>query len=254
MRRVLPITSCIIFILLGTFAFSSCSSKKIDKIPHTAFISHYEKNETKEKPFLSFWTDKKLIEKTIQQKKADNSGLLLYIKPVTLDFLVKTEDTKEYAKDIAELQSYFDSSLAKAFAKREKSVPSFKFVNKPAKGAWTLEVAITSINPTPTKGNVLGQALGAVKGAAGLVVGQIKKTGYITMAAKFLSPEGKRLAELADYQEDHSTIYGIDLKDFSHFSHHKKTIEVWSRELAESFTSPAGTKVKGAPLFSIVPF
>ncbi len=93
----------------------------------------------------------------------------------------------------------------------------------------------------------------AVGSVAGVVVGQMEKKGNIIMAAKFIDPQRTVIAELADYEEDDSALI-VDFKDFYHFSHHRRQIEYWSKELAETYSTTKVIKVKGKPLFTLNPF
>lgn len=254
MKRIQCVILYLSVTLCALFLLNSCGKGKFEKIPRTTFISHYEENKEELKPFVSYWRDPKLKDTVQVQPDGKTRKVQLYIKPVNLNYFVKNSRSERHKKDIEHLQGYFNTALTKAFKKREQEVPGFQLLTKPSGRAYTLEVAIVAAEPTPVEGNVLSQALGVFKQVAGLVAGQIEKKGHIAMAAKFTAPNGRCLAELADYSEDQSAILGVDLKDFNYFAHHRHRIDLWSKQLAETFTSPKEAKIKGAPRISLVPF
>lgn len=252
-HRSLSILFILLTALCGILLLTSCGRKHFDKIPRTAFISHYEYNDQEIKPFLSIWVDPKRVDKA-ESSIVRNKSLRLYIKPVTLKYLAATEHTERHKVKIEELREYFDDMLLTQFQKRQSEMPMLKLATRPGPSTYTLEIAITSVRPTPVRTHVLSQGLGFVRAGAGILVEQLDPKGSISMEAKFTNPSGRVVAELADYHEDRSAIIGIDIKDFEKFAHHRRNIKNWSRELAESFTSPADTRVKGAPPIVLLPF
>lgn len=80
------------------------------------------------------------------------------------------------------------------------------------RGAYTLELAIISITPTNARAGIFVTALSGIKGG-GLVKRFIKK-GHIAMAGRLRDESGRIVSEFADYEEDHSSLLGVDTKDF----------------------------------------
>lgn len=245
----------ILFSLGLVFAATSCSSKskEFKRIPQTAFITHYEPNSKNVRPFESFWENEKLKDPEAVHASNPNRRLYLYIKPVTLKYLVNNKLTVKYRNDIEDLRKYYDAALFNAFTRRESEVPGFQVVTKPMRGAYTLEVAILSVVPTPVTAHVLNDILDVFEAPAGLILGQLEPKGSISMAARFTDPMGRPLAELADYRKDQSALLG-DLKDLELFAHQRRQIRLWSTQLAQTFTCPRGARIKGNPVISLVPF
>lgn len=252
-HRSLSILFILLTSLCGVLLLASCGKRHFDKIPQTAFIKHYQNNDSELKPFLSIWVDPKRLGRD-EAAIIRNKSLRLYIKPVTLKYLVATPHTERHKTRIEELREYFDDMLLTEFQKREQENPILKLVPRSGPSTYTLEVAITSVRPTPVRTHVLSQGLGFVRKGAGILIEQFDPKGSISMEAKFTNPSGRVIAELADYHEDRSAIIGFDIKDFEKFAHHRRNIKIWSRELAESFTSPKDAKVKGAPPVTLLPF
>lgn len=245
---LLPISLCVFALL------PSCSSGNGGKIPRTPFITHYDKTDHPEKPFAYYWVNDELKDTAYVADDKKGKKLRLYIKPVTLAYLQQTKLTKQYAKSIDQFRSYTDNVLLGAFQRRQKTVPDLDIVTEPSKGAYTMEMAILSIVPTPISTNVLNNVADLVLPVPpSLVLNQVETKGSISIAVKFTDPQGRILAELADYHSDRSSLIG-DVKDMARFAHHKQQMVYWVKSLAEAFTSPRNAKVKGNPLIILSPF
>lgn len=233
---------------------ASCSSsKKGDKIPRTTFITHYDNKDHPEKPFTYYWVNDQLKDTANVADEKKGKKLRLYIKPVTLAYLQQNKLTEKYGKDIEKLRDYADNVLLGAFQRLQKTV-DFDIVTKPSKGAYTMEMAILSVYPTPISTNVLNNIADVVLPVpASLMAKPMETKGSIAMAVKFTDPRGRILGELADYQTDMHSLIG-DVKDMQLFGHHKQQLVYWAKQLAKTFTSPRNTKVKGGPLITISPF
>ena len=116
--------------------------------------------------------------------------------------------------------------------------PHFEMVPPGTKGAYTLELAIISITPTNARAGIFVTALSGIKGG-GLVKRFIKK-GHIAMAGRLRDESGRIVSEFADYEEDHSSLLGVDTKDFKKYAHHQRTIDEWAREITDGYSSTYG--------------
>lgn len=235
---------------------TSCSSpsREFSMIPKTSFITHYEE-ESNPQPFLSLWENDKLKPpaRMAPEARSTSSPDRLYIAPVTLNYLARNATTDYYSGDIEQLRAYFTNQLVAAFrAKTGPGTPCI-LVDKPSRHAYTLEVAILSVVPTPVSRHVLNNALDVVVAPAGLVLDHVESTGSIAMASRLRDPQGRSLIEIADYEPDRRGLLG-DFKDFSHFAHHRREIRTWCRQMATLLTSPEGTKIMRASRWTLNPF
>ncbi len=94
MKKCRTITIFCLSIVWGAILLTSCgpSKKDFEKIPHTAFIEHYEFNPDSEKPFNSYWLNLPKLEKINAKADPDKTPLYINIKPVTLDYLAESPD------------------------------------------------------------------------------------------------------------------------------------------------------------------
>ena len=101
-----------------------------------------------------------------------------------------------------------------------------------------MQNAIISITPTNARAGIFVTALSGIKGG-GLVKRFIKK-GHIAMAGRLRDEDGRIVSEFADYEEDHSSLLGVDIKDFKKYAHHQHTIDEWAREITDVYSSTYG--------------
>ena len=66
------------------------------------------------------------------------------------------------------------------------------------------------------------------------------KKGHIAMAGRVRDDRGRVVSEFADYEEDHSSLLGVDTKDFRKYAHHHHTIDEWAREIADVYSTAYG--------------
>lgn len=60
------------------------------------------------------------------------------------------------------------------------------------------------------------------------------------MAGRLRDESGRIVSEFADYEEDHSSLLGVDTKDFRKYAHHQRTIDEWAREITDVYSSTYG--------------
>ena len=147
-------------------------------------------------------------------------------------------DTAEGFDALRSLAEYFQKSVATSMEKEVAENPHFEMVPPGTKGAYTLELAIISITPTNARAGIFVTALSGIKGG-GLVKRFIKK-GHIAMAGRLRDESGRIVSEFADYEEDHSSLLGVDTKDFKKYAHHQRTIDEWAREITDVYSSTYG--------------
>lgn len=129
-------------------------------------------------------------------------------------------------------------ALQPAWKRRLPKIRILKWCLREPRGAYTLELAIISITPTNARAGIFVTALSGIKGG-GLVKRFIKK-GHIAMAGRLRDESGRIVSEFADYEEDHSSLLGVDTKDFRKYAHHQRTIDEWAREITDVYSSTYG--------------
>lgn len=164
--------------------------------------------------------------------------VLMAVVPVDTVHMDVRPDTAEGFDALRSLAEYFQKSVATSMEKEVAENPHFEMVPPGTKGAYTLELAIISITPTNARAGIFVTALSGIKGG-GLVKRFIKK-GHIAMAGRLRDESGRIVSEFADYEEDHSSLLGVDTKDFKKYAHHQRTIDEWAREITDVYSSTYG--------------
>ncbi len=232
----------------------SCSKKdNFDQIPRTGFIQHYQHDEDKQTPFLSYWVDGNTREWNDRVQGKHGKKQVLYIKDININFMNAKPETAAEKKDLDKLRQYFRDSLSKNIRQALKNDYNFIPKSTPSPDAYTLEIAITSITPTHAVTNMLLSGINELKAGVSTIGGQLVKKGHISIAAKLADEKGRTIAEMADYREDHSALL-FDLKDFTRYKHHERHIDEWSKEITETLTHPADYKVEAPKKFTLNPF
>lgn len=246
-------------LLVSAFILAGCSSDRDFKsLPNTGFITKYQMSDKKRMSFDSYWdiSDNEDWNERVEGK--NNKSQEIYISPVTTKFLAHYPKDREKSEDVEEIREYFDRKLKAKLSILDKADNTFHLVDKPTANSYRIEIAILSITPTNIKANTLGTAAGSVAGlfvkGGGMISGGLTPKGSIAMGAKFYAPNGKLVGEVADFEKDESAIImPIDTKDFQHYAHHKRHIDVWVNQFAEIFTTKHEHKVS-RPWFSLNPF
>jgi hypothetical protein len=241
----------LLLLVAAAFLLASCAHDDFDKIPRTAFIQHYVHDEDNRTPFLSYWENGNTKEWNARVEGSHGKKQVLYVKDINTAYLTPQPKDDNEKKDLESLKVYFRTSLNKHLQAATKQSSSFIVSPKQTHDAYTLEVAITSITPSKPVGNALASGLGNIKPGLGLTQKLVPK-GKISVAAKLKDNHGKIIAEMADYNEDKSSIL-IDFKDFTRYGHHKSEIDQWCREFTDALTHPADHKIKRRP-FWLNPF
>ena len=236
-HRFLFPASLMALVLLGCMAVVSCSNN-FKHVPQTGFITHQVKNKDSHIPFDAYWNadDKKIWNDRVNG--VDGKKVLMAVVPVDTVHMDVRPDTAEGFDALRSLAEYFQQSVATSMEKEVAENPHFEMVPPGTKGAYTLELAIISITPTNARAGIFVTALSGIKGG-GLVKRFIKK-GHIAMAGRLRDESGRIVSEFADYEEDHSSLLGVDTKDFKKYAHHQRTIDEWAREITDVYSSTYG--------------
>ena len=236
-HRFLFSASLMALVLLGCMAVVSCSNN-FKHVPQTGFIAHQVKNKDSHIPFDAYWNadDKKIWNDRVNG--VDGKKVMMAVVPVDTEHMDVRPDTAEGFDALRGLAEYFRKSVATRMEKEVAENPHFEMVPPGTRGAYTLELAIISITPTNARAGIFVTALSGIKGG-GLVKRFIKK-GHIAMAGRLRDESGRIVSEFADYEEDHSSLLGVDTKDFKKYAHHHRTIDEWAREITDVYSSAYG--------------
>ena len=208
-HRFLFSASLMALVLLGCMAVVSCSNN-FKHVPQTGFITHQVKNKDSHIPFDAYWNadDKKIWNDRVNG--VDGKKVMMAVVPVDTEHMDVRPDTAEGFDALRGLAEYFRKSVATRMEKEVAENPHFEMVPPGTRGAYTLELAIISITPT------------------------------IAMAGRLRDESGRIVSEFADYEEDHSSLLGVDTKDFKKYAHHQRTIDEWAREITDVYSSAYG--------------
>ncbi len=240
-------------LILALFCFCTVScSNNFDKLPPSSFITHYVDNNSSRIPFDSYWNvsdDEAVWDE--QVNGINGKKLRIAIASVDITHMYAQPETTEDQVGLENLAKYFRDVIVKHMSENTAKNPNFQLVPENTKGAYHLEMAITSIVPTPTELAPIRTALVAVEG--GSLIKMMFPKGHISMAGRLRDGRGRIVSEFADFEEDHPSILGIDFKDFAKYAHHKHTIDEWAREVAEVYSTAYGAKTSKS-MYTINPF
>lgn len=248
--RFLFLASLITLVLLGGMAVVACSNN-FKHVPQTGFVEHHVKNEDSHIPFDAYWNapDDKIWNDRVNG--VNGKKVMMAVVPVDTVHMDVRPESSEGFDALRNLAAYFQKSVKDSMEKEVAKNPNFDMVPVGTRGAYTLELAIISITPTNARAGIFVTALSGIKGG-GLVKRFIKK-GHIAMAGRLRDENGRIVSEFADYEEDHSSLLGVDAKDFKKYAHHQRTIDEWSREITDVYSSTYGHKTPKR-MISINPF
>lgn len=248
--RFLFLASLMVLVLLGGMAVVACSNN-FKHVPQTGFVEHCVKNGDSRIPFDAYWNapDDKVWNDRVNG--VNGKKVMMAVLPVDTVHMDVRPETSEGFDALRNLAAYFQKSVTASMEKEVAKNPNFDMVPVGTKGAYTLELAIISITPTNAKAGIFVTALSGIKGG-GLVKRFIKK-GHIAMAGRLRDENGRIVSEFADYEEDHSSLLGVDTKNFKKYAHHQHTIDEWSREITDVYSSTYGHKTSKR-MISINPF
>lgn len=246
------------FFLLAVVSLllASCASTDYNRLPRTGFISRYEKNTDERVPFVSYWDKIEIRDwDTYVQKER-----VVYLAPVTIDFIDKKPGNAEEMEHLMDLRDYFDAQLDKTFKAKADADPNLIVVRDPVPGAVRVEVAILSAQPVNRKMLIAEDSANLLVNGAGWLIRKCFSSeddmGHIAMGARIFETDGTLLGEVADFEYGMTSVSGallLDTKDFRPYAYQKQTIDHWAEEFATLATTPYEKKVH-RPEFSISPF
>lgn len=243
-------------LLLIAFTMGCSGPRDFDSLPQTGFVTKYEPSDKKRMSFDSYWDISDNKDWNERVEGAHGKSQEIYITPVSTKYLANYPKEKDKAADVEEIKDYFNHKLKEKLSALDKKENSFHLVNKPTPNSYRVEIALLSITPTNVKVNSAGAVTGAIIPGSGTILSSNSEKGSISMGAKFYAPNGKLVAEVADFEKDESSILSVvlvDMKDFQYYAHHKRHIDVWCDQFCEIFTTKHEHAIK-RPWFSLNPF
>lgn len=248
--RFLFLSSLVALALLGGMSVVACSNN-FKQVPRTGFVTHQVKNDGSHIPFDAYWNapDEQAWNDKVNGVKGKK--ILIAVAPVDTVHMDVRPDTSAGFDALHDLAEYFRQSVTASMEKEAAKNPHIDMVPPGTKNAYTLELAIISITPTNAGAGIFVTALSGIKGG-GLVRRFIKK-GHIAMAGRLRDEHGRIVSEFADYEEDHSSLLGVDTKDFKKYAHHQRTIQEWAREITEVYSTAYGYRTQKR-MISLNPF
>lgn len=247
-RYVLTITA-------AAFSLSSCSLSDFNKIPRNGFISHFSKSDHKRVPFDSYWDISDNDDWNERVEGSHNKSQAIYIAPVRLDYFLDMPEDDDKRKQIEALRKYFDERLMKVLGELDEKDGSFHLVPERTPDAYTVEIAILSAKHGNAITNLASDAAGFIIRGGGLLTWWMTDKGSISMGARYYAPNGKLVAEVADFEYGQTSLVGmalVDFKDFINYAYQRQTIDQWVDIFAKLFTTPHSDKVK-KPWFTLNP-
>lgn len=230
-----------IFLSLAALLFLvSCSSSDFSRIPRNSYIEHMVKNDKKRMPFDSYWDISDNKDWDDRVTGAHHKRLDVYVAPVSLEYFRNMPKSPRHQAAIRALRDYFDARLATVLGKQAEESPHFRLVKQPTPNAYRVEIALLSAKPANIIDNIASDVAGTLYAGLGFLISRKSDKGSISMGAKYFAPNGKLVAEVADFEYGQSSLVGlilVDFKDFSFYAYQRQTIDQWVDEFAKLFTT-----------------
>lgn len=256
-RRVLLPCALLVAALASTSCQSGIARKflKAKAAPVSPFLDHRQKMQPAREraPFHYVWRN---TDPAVQSRVMQSSEI--YIAPVSLAWLRPVSkklarweiEQGHYVRDEARMAAELRARFAKAFQSAPR--PRFHLVPRPTARSITLSLAITELNPTSVKGNVVKTASKFVIGPFSAVLGVFTK-GNIAIEGKVtLSPDNAPVYQFSDNEKDKMTLY--TLRDYRPYGHALKAMDEWARQFVELSSTPADHRVKESSFFALSPW
>jgi hypothetical protein len=248
-------------LLVSALASASCQSGIAGKLlkakaaPVSPFLDRrQEMRPARERaPFHYVWRN---TDPAVQSRVMQSSEI--YIAPVSLACLRPVSknlarweiEQGHYARDEARMAAELRARFAKAFQSAAR--PRFRLVPRPTARSITLSLAITELNPTSVKGNVVKTASKFVIGPFSAVLGVFTK-GNIAIEGKVaLSSDGAAVYQFSDNEKDKMTLY--TLRDYRPYGHALKAMDEWARQFVELVSTPGDHRVSESSFFTLSPW
>jgi hypothetical protein len=193
-------------------------------------------------PFQTVW-----VAKDAQVLEKGRAATKLYIAPVSLAHLrpVKKAMARQEARWGTERrEEQMAVRLREEFERAflESPAPVYQMTDKPGKDALTLQLAITDLNPTSPRGNlVLTMAKFAVTPLAGF--GRLFTSGSMAIEGKITLPGSSEVFfEFADNEADKLTFFNA--RDFLPYGHAEHSMRDWAKQFELMTRKQKGLRLK----------
>jgi len=193
-------------------------------------------------PFQMVW-----VTKAPKILAAGRSATKLYIAPVSLDHLrpIKKAMARQEARWGTERrEGQMAVRLREEFERAfiESPAPVYRLTDKPGKDTLTLQLAITDLNPTSPRGNlVLTMAKVAVTPLAGF--GRFFTSGSMAIEGKITAPGSNAVFfEFADNEADKLTFFNA--RDFLPYGHAEHSMRDWAVQFEQMTRKEKGLRLK----------
>jgi hypothetical protein len=175
---------------------------------------------------------------------------LRYLQPVSKD-LAKWEMSQGWTRrDEAAMGRELRSRFAQAFFRSPQ--PRYRIVPAPGPKSLTLELAITQLNPTSVRGNVVKLASKFVIGPFSGLLGVFTK-GNIAIEGKVsISDTGAPVMQFSDNEKDKVTLYTA--RDFQPYAHALMAMTEWAAQFEEFTRTYSHHKVDESSFFTLRPW
>ena len=175
---------------------------------------------------------------------------LAYLRPVSKKLarweIEQGHFTRDEARMAAELRARFVKAL------QSSPSPRFRVVPRPTRQSITLALAITELNPTSVKGNVVKTASKFVIGPFAAILGVFTK-GNIAIEGKItLGAGGAPVYQFSDNEKDKMTFYTV--RDYRPYGHALKAMDEWARQFEELVRTYSDHRVRESSFFTLSPW
>jgi hypothetical protein len=243
-----PLLCRLFLLLLPGMLLCSCSATnhllKARPCKLSPFFEHAnDAVNTKGKlPFQKVW-----VTKDSETLAAGRTVTKLYIAPVSLDHLrpIKKVMARQEARwgterREAQMAIRLREEFERAFL--ESPAPVYQLADKPGKDTLTLQLAITDLNPTSPRGNlVLTVAKFAVTPLAGF--GRLFTSGNMAIEGKLTVPGGQNVFfEFADNEADKLTF--LNARDLLPYGHAEHSMRDWAVQFEQMTRKEKGLRLK----------
>ncbi len=140
--------------------------------------------------------------------------------------------------------------FAQAFAQSPQ--PRYEVVSRPGPETLTLELAITQLNPTSVRGNV-------VRTASKVVIGPLSRlfsvftSGNVAIEGKVsLSDTGTPVLQFSDNERDKETFYSV--RDFRAYGHALVAMDEWAAQFEEFTRTFSDHRVSESSFMTLKPW
>jgi hypothetical protein len=250
------ICTLLITLLLSCGIISCQQTTPYQHIPRNGFITHFEESDGSRMPFASYWDISDNEDWNERVQGFNNKSQAVYVKPISLQYFQPNESLNAYSPEVIKLRDYYQKTLMAELRRQDVSANTFHLVEAPTADSYTVEIALLSATPTRIMNNVASTAAGFVVRGGSFLVSRSQDKGTLSMGIRFYDPQGRLVAETADFEYGMRSIPGMvlaDSKDFRPYVYHQRIIDEWVKEISTIFTTVHEHRIK-RPWYSLNPF